>query len=327
MNELSVVINQKPGSIDFNFEELKVGVQNIAVAYQGVELTEDSTKEGKESVATLRKIEKALEDKRKEIKKEWMKPYEDLEKKVKELISIIDKPILSIDNQVKAFEEKKKAEKKQEITKIYDELVGDMLEFLPLRKIYDSKWENVGTTMKSIKESITQVVDSTSMAVQTIKAMNSEYVSKALEQYKYDLSLPDAIASINRYELQRKEILEREEAKRKAEEERKARIKAEEEQKAKNRAEEEERRKRELEAERIMHENHIQEEKKVILEEANPCEVGEAPFEPAEKPFAVEKPFIVTKKTTIFEVTIDEDLETTLISFLSNIGATCRRIS
>ena len=75
--------------------------------------------------------------------------------------------------------------------------------------------------MKSIREEIENVVSSTQMAVQTINDMNSEAVPKALEQYKQNLSLADAISYINRYEQQKAEILRKEEEKRKAEEERK----------------------------------------------------------------------------------------------------------
>lgn len=260
MNELSVVINQKPGTIEFNFDELKKNVEGIAEAYEGTDVTESTTITAKADIATLRKISNAIDDKRKEVKKECLKPYDDFEKKAKEIISIIEKPILSIDKQVKVFEEKKKAEKKQEIRKNYDALIGDMADYLPFEKIYDTKWENTNVSMKYIKESIAQVVDSTDMAVQAIKDMNSEYVSRALEQFKSDLSLPNAIAAINRYEVQRKEIFEREEAKRKADEERKGR----------EEADKEEHLKKEEETTRIEQENHMQAEKERIAEEIRP---------------------------------------------------------
>jgi hypothetical protein len=322
VNELSVVINQKPGTIEFNFEELKKNVEGIAEAYEGTDVTEDTTITAKADIATLRKISTAIDDKRKEVKKECLKPYDDFEKKAKELISIISKPILSIDKQVKVFEEKKKAEKKQEIRKNYDALIGDMADYLPFDKIYDTKWENTNVSMKSIKESITQVVDSTSMAVQTIKAMDSEYVSKALEQYKLDLSLPNAIAAINRYEVQRKEILERE-AKRKEEKEKKAREEAEaEERRQREEAEEE----RVLEVERAMQEEHMQKEKERIFEEIKPDDVEEAPFM-SEQPFTVEQPFVVLKPKHMYEVVVSEDIECSLIALLESINVTYRRLS
>jgi hypothetical protein len=91
--------------------------------------------------------------------------------------------------------------------------------------------------MKSIRTAIEQLVSSTALAVETINKMNSEAKEKALEQYKLDLSLTNAITYINKYEAQKAEILAKEEAKRKVEEERKhladiERVKAEEKKRA-----------------------------------------------------------------------------------------------
>jgi hypothetical protein len=331
MNELSVIINQKPGTIEFNFEELKMAAQARADLYKGIVVTEDTVKASKSDIADLRAFQKDINSKRIEVKKKFMEPLDAFEKLCKEAVSIINKVIIPMDKQVKDFEEKKKAEKKQEIRKSYDALVGEMAEYLPFEKIYDPRWENTNVSTKSIKESIAQLVDSTSMAVQTIKCMNSEYITKALEQYKLDLSLPNAIASINRYEAQRKEILEREE-KRKAEEERKAKEKAEAEEIAKRKEEKEEECKRmELEIEANTHKILLNTESELAVSDAEPDVDMEAPFGTYEQPFTAyftaEQPFVVTKKKTVFEVIVDEDLETTLISFAVSIGAECRRIS
>jgi Txe/YoeB family toxin of Txe-Axe toxin-antitoxin module len=222
VNELTVKVNQTPGKIDFNFDEIKGNVEQLASAYEGVEVTEETTKNAKTDIATLRKIQKAIEDKRKEVKEECLKPYNDFEKKSKELVAIIEKPIISIDIQVKQYEIARKQKKKEDIKTTYDGLIGDMVEYLPFEKIYDAKWENTNVSMKSIKEAITELVENTCKDVQTIKGMSSECEADVLKKYKQDLSLTNAISAISRYEQQKKEILERAEARRKKEEEQKA---------------------------------------------------------------------------------------------------------
>lgn len=274
MHELQVRVDNQLGKIEFNFEELRDNLSAMMKAYEGVEFTEETSSIAKKESATLKKIKKALSDRRIEVKKEYMKPYDDFEIKVKELTALIDKPILLIDTQVKAFDEKKKAEKKEKIKELYADLIGDLEEYIPLSKIYNSKWENLSTSMKSVQEELETVISSTSMAVDTIKGMNSEVVEKALTQYKQDLSLANAISYINKHEQIKAEILAKEEQKRKEEEERKRR--AEEE-----RIREEER-KRVAEEERIKEEARqkaIEEERQRVAEE----EAKKVETEPAEE--------------------------------------------
>ena len=254
MGKFDVVVKQTEGVIEFNYEELKADIKDFVDLYKDATLTDESIITGKKELAGLRNIVKEMETRRKEVKNICMIPYKDFEDKVKELTRLIDEPIQDFDKQIKAYEEKKKQEKSLKIQVIYDELAVDVIEYIPLKKIYNPKWENAATSLKSIKEEIASIVDSTNQAIQTITAMNSEHVPKALEQYKIDLSLSNAIQSINNYELQKAEILRKEQERLKLEEERK-------------KQQEIERIKRE-ERERVAEEERIKEETKqeIIIE-------------------------------------------------------------
>ena len=108
-------------------------------------------------------------------------------------------------------------DKRQTIKTFFNEVIGDMEEYIQLDKIYDSKWENVSTPMNAIKDSILSIIGSSRAAVVTIKEMSSDAVDDALEKYKKTLSLTDAITYINDYETQKQKIIEnrkREEAER-----------------------------------------------------------------------------------------------------------------
>lgn len=256
MNELQVTTNIQAGSINFNFEETKAELESLLLEYQGAVFTDESIPVAKSINADLRKKQKSFDARRKEVKNEFMKPYNEFDSKAKELILLFDEPINFIDTQVKAYEEKKKEEKRKKIQEIYTEFIGEMAEYLPLAKIYNAKWENSTTTIKSIKEDISQVVESTEQAVSTITGMNSEASDKALAQYKQDLSLANAISYINRYEQQKAEIEAKLAKQREEEEERKKlaeieRIRAEERKKIQDeeriRREEQEKAAREIE--------------------------------------------------------------------------------
>ena len=143
MQEINVLVDQKNGVIGFNFEEIKEVLKNGLKEYKNMEFTEDSKKEAKATVASLRKLKKSVNDKRLEVKKSFMIPYNTFESQVKELDALIDEPINLINNQIEEFERKRIAEKKAMINEVYASIMEehpDISELLPIARIYDSRW-------------------------------------------------------------------------------------------------------------------------------------------------------------------------------------------
>lgn len=213
-----VTVTQQGGVINCDFESAKEYLQNRLEEYRGVVFTEDTKADAKKTVAELRAEKKAFADRIKEVKTEYMAPFVAFNEQAVELMSLYDKPINFISQQINDFEEKRKAEKRELIRSIYDEYIDGLEEYLPYNKIYNPKWENATCTQKAIRGDIFELVHSTKEAIKTIKDMNSEAVDKALEMYKSNLSLTDAITYINRYEQQKAEILRREQEKKQQEE-------------------------------------------------------------------------------------------------------------
>lgn len=112
--------------IEWNAEEIRKQVSVMMSAYTDVTYTEDTMKSAKDDRATLNKFKKAIEDRRKEVKKKCMEPYEQFEREVKEVVALIDEPIQMIDNQIKEYEERLKAEKKEQIKAAYDKAIGEL---------------------------------------------------------------------------------------------------------------------------------------------------------------------------------------------------------
>ena len=224
MEEIRVNVEQKNGVIGFNFEEIKEKLNSELEIYKNMIFTEDSKTEAKKTIASLRKLKKSVNDKKLEVKKSFMIPYTNFEAQVKELDNLIDEPINFINNQVEEFERKRVEEKKALISEIYTEIMAEHEEasgYLPLQRIYDSKWENATTTKKAITEAIAERVDHVEKDLGIIHSMESEFEDKGIEKYKSTLELSDAIEIMNQYQKQKEEILRRqeEESKRKAEEE------------------------------------------------------------------------------------------------------------
>lgn len=224
MEEIRVNVEQKNGVIGFNFEEIKEKLNSELEIYKNMIFTEDSKTKAKKTIASLRKLKKSINDRKLEVKRSFMIPYTNFEAQVKEVDNLIDKPIDFINNQLDEFERRRVEERASLISEIYTEIMeehGEASGYLPLQRIYDSKWENATTTKKAITEAIADRVNHVEKDLCIIRSMESEFEDKGIVKYKETLELSNAIEIMNQYQKQKEEILRRqeEEAKRKAEEE------------------------------------------------------------------------------------------------------------
>ena len=282
MNDLQIVINETPAVISDNFVEVKESLSTMMKAYEGLTYTDDTVAVARKDVATLRKIRKALDDKRKEVKKAHMIPYEEFESKAKELCEIIDNAINPINKQIDEYSERMKAEKKAKIQEYFNEQIGN-IDCLTFEDVFNPAWiSNMATAMKSIKIEIDERINTVKSDIEAIKEFGSEVEEKAINAYKGSKKLCDAVKIINDYEKQKAAILAQEEARRKAEEERKRqeeiRRKQEEERKAREaeearireeeRRKQEEERKRQVEIERIRAEERAKVQKELAEQQA-----------------------------------------------------------
>lgn len=213
MSELKFEVVQTAGVINANFEEYEQQIKAEVSEYEGALFTEDSKAFGKKVIAEMRKKRASVVEATRQVKTEWLKPYDEFKVQVDGLLQYVDKHINDIDSQLKEMEAVRVAKRKANIQALYDSVIGEMLEYLPLEKIYDSKWENASVKLPAVKKAMIEVIGKSYEEVTTIKNMDSEAVPKALEMYKRDLSLANAVKYINNYESQRLEILRREEEK------------------------------------------------------------------------------------------------------------------
>lgn len=242
MSDIKLLVEQQAGKISFNYEETKAFLQEKMAEYDRAVFTDETMDIAKRERASLRKLKSQMDDERKKVKTAWMVPYTKFKVQVEELLELADKPVAAIDRQVKEYEEKKKQEKQATCKKIYSEEIGDMIEVLPFERVFDSKWLNASTTLKSIREDVQSIVSNTRTQIETIKMMQSDAVEKALEIYRDTLDMTKAVAYINQYEATKREVEERERKRREAEEQRKLEVEREhirEEERARIRQEEE----------------------------------------------------------------------------------------
>lgn len=269
MGSIQAIITQEDAKITCNFEQVERAIQDKLAEYKEAVFTEDSKTYAKKEVASLRAEKKSLQDNMRDAKKQYMKPWDDFETQAKKLIGLYDEPINLINGQVQAFEEKRIAEKKQLIHRIYECVPEDLQAYIPLERIYNPKWENATYKEKDIKADIAEVIRKTGNDLNTITSMQSEAVEKALKIYKDSLNLTDAITCINNYERQKQEILMRAQEKQRREEAERIRREEHEKMLAEQRAKEaQEAALRQAEAEREEALRRAEEEKIAAVEQA-----------------------------------------------------------
>lgn len=201
-----------PERIDFNFEELKTELSEQVEKYKNLVYTDDQIKECKADKANLNRLKKALNDERIRRKKEYLKPFEEFEGKVNEIIKIIDEPLQLIDKQVKEFEEKKKADKRIEIGAFWE--TTEHPEWMTLARIFDERWLNATYTMKQIQADINGWINRINSELETLEQLDS-FSFEAIDVYKRSLDMNQAIAEGKRLsDIQKRK---EEEARRKAE--------------------------------------------------------------------------------------------------------------
>ena len=182
-------------AIEWNYTEIKNEVAEKVKYYASLVYTDDQIKEAKSDRATLNKFVKALEDKRKEIKKQCLEPYETFEKQMKEIIAIVNEPISMIDSQVKGYEEQKKAEKLEKIKEYFSE--KNTHEFIQYEMIADQKWLNASTSMKSVQEAIDERLLQVGKDIATLSQL-AEFGFEATEVYKTTLDVNKAVNEAKR---------------------------------------------------------------------------------------------------------------------------------
>lgn len=269
MGNFEVIVSQQPGEISSNFTEVKAKLNESLAVYRGMIFTEENKAAAKNTVAELRKEKKALADRVKTVKAEYMKPFDGFNAQAMELSELFDEPIGFITGQLEEFERRRIEEKKNVICELYAECIADMGDFLPLDKIYNPKWENATVSNKAIRAEMMQKKEAAKAAIATIQGMQSEVEEIALKMYKDTFDLTKCVQYITNHENQKREILAREQERIRREEEERIRREEREKLAAERRAQEAlEEQRRQAEAEKAAAMEQAEREKAAAVEQA-----------------------------------------------------------
>jgi DNA repair exonuclease SbcCD ATPase subunit len=162
-------LTQLPQAVEFNAEELKAELSEKLTYYKNLVVTEDAIREAKSDRAKLSKLRDAIDTKRKEVKKACMAPYEAFETQCKEIMGMISEPITSIDEQIKAFDQKELDAKHAELEKHFASAMAGCDLPIELDKIINPKWQNKTMKIETLRKEITECVEQVKEDVNGIK--------------------------------------------------------------------------------------------------------------------------------------------------------------
>lgn len=202
------VIERQVGKVIINYEELKKALELELTKYSGLVFTEENIAEAKSTRASLNNVAKAINDRRIEEKKDFLKGFEEFENQTKELTEMVKNVSLEIDKQVKEFEEQEKLKKTDKIHKIFDSKNYDRL---TLDRFWNEKWLNKGFRLDKIEEEIDLRIKEVEDGIKNIETLSGDDVEKYKDiagKFLLHLDLSRAIDDYNQEEAHKKRLEE-----------------------------------------------------------------------------------------------------------------------
>ena len=163
MEFIAKIPDNLPEIIENNSEEVKAWLGEVMQKYDGLVVTPESVKSAKEDKAKLNKLRTALEERRKEVKRDYLAPYMKFEEKYKEILALIDKPISAIDTQIKALDEQEQNLKYAHLQVCFEDYISAMNVPIDVNfdRILNPKWKNktmkADTLEKEIRDTLCRI--------------------------------------------------------------------------------------------------------------------------------------------------------------------------
>lgn len=180
-----------PQSLDFNFEEVKAWLGENLTAYRNMVVTEDGIAAAKSDKAKIRKISSAISEQRIAVKKRYLEPYNAFEANMKELSGMCDEASKNIDDQLKKFEEQRKAQKRNDLLAFYQ--TQNAPAWLTFERIENPRWMNVTFSMDEAQKEIAEKVNAVNADVESISGFDAEFADEMLLEYRKTLNVSGAI--------------------------------------------------------------------------------------------------------------------------------------
>ena len=225
-NKLIIMFNPHPGSVDENINQVHEQVKSWLASFPTdlSNCTESDIASMKSNCASLRSGKKTIEEERKRIKKEYLKPLDEFEAKVKPITVEIDKAIDMYKSKLDEYEAIRCETKRKEITEWWNAHRNPMMK-PDISLVWDDRYLNKTGIGESWQKDLQSKIEKIDADLSVIGSMNSnmDQLNFVSARYSEHLDLSRAISEWNEHV----EALRRtEELRARAEAERQAREKA-----------------------------------------------------------------------------------------------------
>lgn len=212
MNELQVVVQQTPGTVTWNYEDLKKAITNALEVYKTTEYDDSNIGQAKKDRAMLNNLSKSVNARKIEIKKKCLEPYELIETQAKELMAIIQEPIAVIDERLTEYETARRKKARAAILEYMQkafEGIEQQIADKAKNALYDDHWENATAKKSEWQTAIDARADAIRSDLQVLAGIEEKFRSYAMDAYRPNLRLADAMQKVQELRAQEAAILKR----------------------------------------------------------------------------------------------------------------------
>lgn len=169
--------------ITTNFAEVNAWVEALRDQHCNVIVTEDAIQEAKQTRANLRKVQENIRQVRREGRAAALAACAELEENCKDLEAKTEVAVQNYDVQIKAFEERRKEEKKNRLSAYFAQVVDDMAEWLTFDDCFNPKWLNATYAENTACMDIIAAINRCRADLNAIRALHSEFETTLLDEY------------------------------------------------------------------------------------------------------------------------------------------------
>lgn len=216
-SDLELVVSEKTlGSLTTNAKQIRDMVKAALPMYDISNYNDGNIDQAKKDKAALNKAAKALNAKRLEIEKEFMKPFGEFKEVVTETVKLIGECSAKIDIVVKQNEQQYKNKKFADIRTYFDRVNVNLVDF---NKVFNPSWLNKTASLKSVCKEIDATLARIDGEIESLKSVSPEDFDVLRTYYMDTLNISSTIQYANRLKEQRERARIAEENRRKSEEE------------------------------------------------------------------------------------------------------------
>lgn len=211
-SQLELVVSEKTiGSLTTNAKQIRDLVVATLPRYDIANYSTDDIPKAKADKALLNKAAKTLNDKRIEFEREFMAPFGEFKEVVTETVKAIKEAVGKIDTVIKEDEDRAKSEKREAIEHLAEECGLEEVG-IHLNQIFNDKWLNKSTSLKSIEKDMRERIATITSDLETLKSFAEDY-DVLVVRYKENLNLQETVRYANQLKEQRETAKKVEEAK------------------------------------------------------------------------------------------------------------------